>query len=1038
MSRIQIVSASAGSGKTYRLSTLLEEKVCSGEVRPEAVIATTFTNKAAAELQERVRARLLKAGRADDAARLGAARMGTVNSVCGRLLGDFAFELGLRPELAVLDSALAEVSLARALSAVVQPDELDRLAELEQRMPEFSWRSSVQRILELARSNGISPTRLAESADRSVGEVLALLGPEEQGVDFDGALAGALETFVSEVEAGADGTKATAAALATALDALTGIHRGRQLPWSDWVKLAGLSTGAGSREVAVPVREMAAGHDRHPRLRGDLVDAIRIVFSLAARALDAYADHKKDWGSIDFVDQEVLALRLLQDLSIRERLQGEIDLVLVDEFQDTSPLQLAIFLELSSLAKQSVWVGDQKQSIYGFRGTDPALMDAAIAAILEGDEPETLARSYRSRPELVKVTSDLFVGPFSRHGIPPSRVRLEPSSEHEAADLGAVAERWNLMGKNQGLRHAEVANMVRQLLADPEARVRDRINDSSRAIRPGDVAVLCRKNDTCTELAGELSALGIRVVLPRPGLLATQEGQAALAALRLWVDPGDSLAMAQLAQITVWAGRPEEWLAEVVSAPGAAAFAELPLLLHIRERRQQMQTAGVVDAFDAAIDAADLRELCLRWGDAEARQANLDALRAHVCEFGERMAAQGFGATVSGLISELDKLAAAGEDAQAVLASDDAVVLSTWHGAKGLEWPVAVLYELDGMGEDRGLGVRVVSDTDFDLEIPLAGRWIRFWPNPYHRSQTKAPFHQRLAEHPALEAIREQDERQNLRLLYVGWTRARDRLVLASPAGKLSGGLPSLLSDEAGSSLLLEPQGNDATWAGRTIGVTVREAAGDGVEIAPAEPGEGYLASGPGSHVAAFAAPSSFQGRGAVGEPISIGKRAPLSGSPDMNHLGEAIHSYLGATTAGGADRIDIAANALRRWGVPDALQPAAVVQMGESLERWIQETWPDAIIRREWPVLHRRGDGSVVRGTIDLLLETEQGLVVIDHKSFPGDRDDAVERAATYAGQLSAYSEAIAAATGRPVVGTFIHLAISGWVVPVVSSPAA
>jgi superfamily I DNA/RNA helicase len=99
-----------------------------------------------------------------------------------------------------------------------------------------------------------------------------------------------------------------------------------------------------------------------------------------AKVLDFYQEYKRKWGVVDFVDQEVLTL----------------DLVLVDEFQDTSPMQLAIFLKLASLAKKSIWVGDQKQVIYGFRDADPALMDAAITGILKGDEPETLPFSWRN------------------------------------------------------------------------------------------------------------------------------------------------------------------------------------------------------------------------------------------------------------------------------------------------------------------------------------------------------------------------------------------------------------------------------------------------------------------------------------------------------------------------------------------------------------------------------------------------------------------------------------------------------------------
>ena len=1031
MGGIEIISASAGSGKTYRLSTLLREAIERGDVRPEAVVATTFTNKAAAELQERVRARLLQAGCTEQANRLGAARMGTVNAVCGRLLGEFAFELGLRPDLKILEPELATLSLERALSDVVESRELARLAELEQRMPDFQWKPAVQKVLELARTNGIEPAALGASADRSVAEMEQLLGESGDGAAFDAALVGALDAFVVQAEQGADATKATADTVRTARDALVRLRRGQQLPWSDWVKLAALTPGARSRELAVPVREAAAAHDRHPRLRHDLGDAIRIVFSLAARALDAYAAYKRAWGSIDFVDQEVLALQLLRDRELSARLEGEIDLVLVDEFQDSSPLQLAIFLELSRLSRRSVWVGDQKQAIYGFRGTDPALMDAAIAAVLGDREPETLGRSYRSRPELVRLTSDLFVPSFARHGLAERRVRLAPAEDAEPEGLGAVAERWTLAAKNQAARHAEVAACVRQMLADPDARVRDRTTGEARRVRPGDIAVLCCKNDTCTAVAHELAALGIRAVLPRPGLLATHEGQAALAALRLWVDPSDALAMAQLGQITEWAGRPDEWLAAAVATPGAAAFADLPIVRRIRERREQLPLAGAVASLDAALEAAGLRELCLRWGDSEVRQANLDALRAQAAVHEARCAEQGVGCTAASLVTALETLASAGLDQQAFFDSDDAVVLSTWHRAKGLEWPVTVLYELEGMRADDGLGVRVVSESAFDLAAPLAGRWIRFWPHPYHPNQSSAPFHARLEAHPALGPVCEQDERQRLRLFYVGWTRARDRLVLAGATGRLASGMPALIADDRGP-LLGEPVGDRAVWAGRDVAIVQRAPMAGAPAPLADEPGAGYVEPGPRAYPPAFVSPSALHVTGRVGEPVAIGGRAPLSGKPDMNHLGEAVHAFLAAMrSCADEGRIALAADVLRRWGVPDALQPADVAQMGESLERWVRARWPDAVWRREWPVLRRLPDGSVLRGTIDLLLETGDGLVVIDHKSFPGDREHALERAKTHAGQLAAYADAVGAATGRPVIGRFVHLPISGWMVP-------
>jgi len=105
---------------------------------------------------------------------------------------------------------------------------------------------------------------------------------------------------------------------------------------------------------------------------------------------------------------------------------------------------------------------------------------------------------------------------------------------------------------------------------------------------------------------------------------------------------------------------------------------------------------------------------------------------------------------------------------------------------------------------------------------------------------------------------------------------------------------------------------------------------------------------------------------------------------------------------------------------------------MGESLRRWAEARAPGATWHREWPLHSTQPDGTVLRGIADLVLETPEGLLLIDHKSFPGAVAEALERAAGHAGQLAAYARALKAATGHAVLGCFIHLPLSGMLVPV------
>jgi ATP-dependent helicase/nuclease subunit A len=1059
MNPIQILSASAGSGKTYRLVAILEQEIAAGRVRPEAVLATTFTVKAAAELRERVRARLLEQGQAEAAQRLGAARIGTVNSVCGRLLSDFAFDLGLSPEPRVLDEEAASRAFDRALSTIVlgrthgeaaDGDDAGEavadlgalpaskagaaLAELRERWHELDWLAAVREIVSRARLNRIDCEALPECARRSVEAFFALLpAPASDGASLERELAAALRDFVAGVDA--DTTQATRDALQVGTRALARLRGGRPLTWWEWARLANTSTGKASREIYEPVRSAALDHARHPQLREDVRRCIELVFQVAGQALEAYESYKRAWGLVDFVDQEVMALELLRMPHVREQLGEQLDLVLVDEFQDTSPIQLELFLALAGLAKRSVWVGDQKQAIYGFRDTDPALMDAAIEGIVQrfGDGGfETLKYSWRSRPELVDLSSQVFAAAFEAHGVPRDRVLLEAKRAEDGPALGPVVERWNLQSKNQPGDAAALAATVRAFLADPDARVEDVVERAPRPPQPRDLAVLCQTWQVAGLVADALQRAGIPAVLPRKGLLVTPEARVVLAGLRLWVDPRESLAAAELGRSLEHPADGDAWLATILATPGAA-YRDLPAVQRIAAANASRPAAGPMEAFDAVLEALGAAELCLRWGGAAQRLANLEQLRAITGTYIETCRSEGMGCTVAGLVTHLRELAAVDDDRQALLSGGNAVTVIIYHGAKGLEWPVTVLYQLDRLREASALGVRVVSDASaFDLAAPLAGRWIRYWPDPF-APQGRTPFHAALAASDAHERVSRDDRRERLRLLYVGWTRARDRLVLAARTGKVMGGLLSLLVDDAGRELVGEP-GAATTWAGRPVHVHVREAA-PGVEL-PAAPqaGEGYLAAGPQEHAPAWVEPSRLARVATLGPARTIGAALPVVGRPEWTALGSACHAFFAADRPGtsAAERLALARAALERWGVQGTLAPEALAGAGAALSAWVSARPLPSAWHREWPVHRRLEGGSELVGAADLVLEDDGGLTLVDHKCLAGSLDDALRAAAGYGGQLAAYAEALEAATGKPVRERLVHLVLQGAIVAI------
>jgi ATP-dependent helicase/nuclease subunit A len=1063
--KIRIITASAGSGKTTRLSEILDDAIGAGRVRSEGIVATTFTRQAAAELIERARTRLLASGRGREAQQLLAARIGTVNSVCGSFVTDYAFELGLSPRLGILDEAAAEIEQKHALAAVVSKAVADELQGFQRKFDSsLDWHFEVRRLVEAARANGLGAEALRVCADRSVATMDECLGPcAADGGAMDRALLSAIDAALGAIDTDLDVTIGTGEYVELLRVSRDNHARGR-LRWGDWAKLMKSKPTKKSAPHATPVAAAAATHLAHPRLRADMHRLTRLLFQVAADGLTAYQEHKRERGVIDFVDQETLALALLRRPDVCADLAGQLDLVLIDEFQDTSPLQLAIFLELARLAKESVWVGDPKQAIYGFRGTDPALMDAAIESLTSPtSDPElvreaveavarigtleTLGVSYRSRPGLVKLTSDIFERAFASQGMPGERVRLEPVADTEPAGLGPVVEHWPLFPEsaNKDTLAACAAAGVRDLLAD-EPKVRDRQSGKARPARSGDVAVLCRTNDQCQRVADALGELGVPAVVPRMGLFDTAEGQLAVAGLRLWVDPRDALAAAIVARLTTYASDLDGLVARALAAPGREAFAGEPFVQRIAAVRGAAPDLDPVGALSAVIDAADLRGLCAAWGSAGQRAANLDALRAHAVAYVAEASAGGDAPTVVGLLAHLDELTdtwgwnASRGDRQALLGGEDAVTVSTWHRAKGLEWPLTVLYGLETLRPPLAYGVHVTSDRrDFDIAEPLAGRWVRFWPNPYTTSNQGGPVKDAYERSPTFAALVDRGQREALRVLYVGWTRARDRLIFAAQEGKLTAGLigtlaridPGLISDPG----IDEAKDCQVVWAGHKVKLRVRPAEQAAPAKAKIQPGEVTVGRPPTVHPVARMLPSeAIAVPCVIGSPVEIGPRLALRSGAEMGRVGDAVHAFLAADRPEHDEgaRVAMAAGLLHRHGVAAHLDAAEVAASGMRLWRWLDETFAKPRLFREWPLAERLASGTVVGGTADLVARGAGGFALVDHKTFPGTLAAAIERLPRYSGQLATYARAITSATGIPVTSIWIHLPVLGTMIEV------
>ncbi|MEO6600108.1 MAG: UvrD-helicase domain-containing protein, partial [Polyangiaceae bacterium] len=1084
---LRLVSASAGSGKTFRLTEEVIRAVnpsAPAMIEMDGLIGVTYTKKAQAELEARIRRVLVENGAFERAQQLPLAYLGTVHAVCLRLLKEFALDAGLSPEVDVIPGnegrRLLQAALEHELPGELHAriEDLARKLQLEwlPRTSRNDWVTPVEDIMTLVRGNRISPDRLPTMAERSRAGLLALLPPAvTDGRALEVKLASAIASAVEQLDKLDNGVKKAEEALELLRDSAAALDADRLL-WSGWAKLAKVDPGKHGFPLVAAVRDAASGYETHPEFRAELGELVQLIFEAARIGLVAYADWKGQRGLVDYVDMIDRGLAVLDVPEVAHELGERLSLLVVDEFQDTSPIQLALFMRLHALSKASVWVGDRKQCIFEYAGADPTLMEAVNQwAGQSGGERDFLTHNYRSRPELVAYGSTLFSAAFAGHGFAREEVITTAKRPHlpELECLPPVAVWW-LEGKEE----VALADGVARLLAIPEATpVLDRATERTRALRASDIAVLVYSNADAKDLSAALKARGITSVLPRAGLLATPEGTLVAAGLRALLDPHDALAVAEIEALTGFTGKtPDEWLSDRIqqrnakrdaSEPAAtepqAQVVESERLSRIAALRAEFPVLSPAEALDRVLAVLDVASLAVRWPDPTQRLANLEALRALAAAYEERCSYQREAASLAGLLRYFEETQQVirqrdeerATDEQHVGGSDNAVIISTYHKAKGLEWPVVILGSLGRPRKRDPFAVTPESDrTAFDAADPLGERWIRYWPWPLG-GKSGVPLMERAANSDVGRAVIERDARERVRLLYVGWTRARDHLILGVHLLKKGPATSWLdeLSDQRGPLLTLpEPGSTEPSLGirgldGERLSVPVRvwsfKAENTEERTDSTEPRFRFARATGSPETPPYRVTPSDVATHAVSLPQArvisthrFAARMPFvhTAGVSRDRIGTALHAFLAADypELSHADRVDLGVRLLAGAGLDASITAAALISSSDSLRGFVATRWPDALWHREVPVsaaLDSEHGLRRIEGTIDLLLETPAGFVIIDHKSFPGSAAQWAAKALEYAPQLMTYAMTIEMSGGL-VLGRFIHFTVGGGMV--------
>ncbi len=783
---------------TEMVNLLADEKV-----KPEGIIATTFTKKAAVELEERVRVSLLEKGMTDIADRLSGALIGTVHSLGVKLLKRFAFEVGVSPDVDIIAEEDQSMFFNQSLASILHADLVERVETSVEKLSlksdqNFDWRKDVKQIMDIASANGFDEVKMSFSKESSYASLAALF-PEPSTIssdDFNNNFIQLVEDTLDNLKQNeADSTKVTEKYKYLLNDIINKNNNKISLSWRDWVKVYKDNVGAKSKDVVNELKEFAAQHEIHPQFLIDHKEYIDLIFDIAMKAMDEYSQFKTKRGLIDYLDMETLVKKLLKNDTVKNVLKDELNLLMVDEFQDTSPIQLEIFWQLSQIANYSIWVGDPKQSIYGFRGADPTLMKEIIIKN-GGIKPEDIqVFSWRSREDIVNTTNAIFTQSFE--DIPKEQVALNPKriSKDEPLAMETAIHHWSfeLEGggrTSQGWMNQCIAKNIQQFL-DKNYYIFDKKADKYRNVEAGDIAVLCHSNNLCLEMAEALHHFGIQAATARNGLLNMPEIKLVLSCLKYILNTFDSLAVAEIKYLTgahslkeVVESRIEWQMAHDDEDYDDKWEKDNDYIKILNELRPQVQELSSVEILDLLLEELNIWDIIIKWGRSEQRKDNIDQLRQYANQYEDACNRLHTGASLGGYLLWLSDLAANTNDKMAFSQRSDAVNVITYHKSKGLEWPVVILHSLEKGLKDRVWGAQIaLTSNEFNLENLSQNRYIRFWRHAYGKSTKDIPLFDRLQQSPIKQQAITDAKEEDSRVLYVGITRARDYLVFTSRNG---------------------------------------------------------------------------------------------------------------------------------------------------------------------------------------------------------------------------------------------------------------
>lgn len=815
-----IVSAAAGSGKTAVLTERIARHILEG-ASPDDLLVVTFTRAAAAEMKKRIGDRLSALAaqqQGDEAARLygaaegiGRANISTIDGFCSHVLRrhfdiaglDPAFRAGEEAEnLALRQEALDEL-MERYYAQKGFSDLVDAFGE------EAEFSAQFLRLYDFIMAQPEPMEWLKEAIDKyDIAEDALPLCPaaEEYLKGLKVRLGACMDILRSRRDEIAEDYPKTAAILDDDLTQLGGAllqkslrgyanqlsacafatfsMRGAEKSYSKYVKNPRDDM---KKEVQKHIALSGKPMGRQAKLLAGIKPLLDMLYSFTGDFIALYSEKKEQAGIIDYADMEHIALGLLRLPAVAKEYRDRFSFVFIDEYQDCSPLQNALFSALARPDNLFI-VGDVKQSIYGFRMAEPTMFTERIDEFSRRDAALHLSANFRSSNEVIEGVNSIFTPIMTKEtgGVDYDETARLVHGRRDASPGGAEL---HVISRSAPLDTGDAAdeNTEEQLLAaEAEAlfaagRIRELLCESftdrkgnTRNYKYSDIVILHSSPKNVAEAwVRTLSREGIPVYAELTGgYFDAIEVQIFLNLLAIIDNPLQDIPLISVLRSPIGGFSTEELITLradcreglFYEALKAGEDRDTPLghkaggfLGRLKRWRAQGELYDITELIAMLLEDTGFENYVSALPGGQSRRANLEALIKNAGIYSNS------GHGIRGFLRFMEKARSGDSLGAAQIASANVVRLISIHKSKGLEFPAVILGGLSVNFNKKSRSSVLVLDSSLGIGLKAARGSSREL-NLYHSAIAERIWRREISE--------------RMRLLYVAMTRASEKLIM--------------------------------------------------------------------------------------------------------------------------------------------------------------------------------------------------------------------------------------------------------------------